>query len=155
MTLENMLRTKLADPAASAGRHDMALTHHGWTVTLTVERGDAFSSLLWEVALRRDTPRPGDLKGWADDVAGRATGLLEPLKLLEVDEARLVALLRSAVPTAADAGLNYYEVLLAPASAQLRRYQGYTTPVQPRQQIAFTLTHEALAKLLRDVTGEK
>ena len=51
---------------------------------------------------------------------------------IEFSEARQVALLRSAAPTAADAGLNYYEVLLTgTAGAQLRRYQGFIRNSRP------------------------
>jgi hypothetical protein len=76
--------------------------------------------------------------------------LLEPLRLLEVtgDTAQL----RSAGPQTRGDELFYYEIALAADDgACLRRYQSSRQPGARRAQVPFTLTHEALAKLVADL----
>jgi hypothetical protein len=88
-------------------------------------------------------------------VADRATGLLEDLKVVEVDRPRGQALLRSEAPVSRGEDLFYYEVLLtATGAANLRRYSAPNQGPGKREQVAFALTHEALAKLSRDLTAE-
>ncbi|MBV9123573.1 MAG: hypothetical protein JO112_09465 [Planctomycetes bacterium] len=130
----------------------------GWAVQLTVDRNDAWGCLVWELALRRSNPPQENvgaaLRAWAVE-ASLATGLLDPLKVLEVDLARNEALLRSAQPTRRGQGTFYYEILLKGAGeALVRRYQGYPAEGKPRQQVAFPLTHEALAKVVAELAGE-
>ena len=96
---------------------------------------------------------PGDRKTHAERLAARATGLMEPLRLIEVDADRETALLRSATPQRRGDDLFYYEVLLHGRGADVRRYQSSATG-GTREQIAFPLTHEALAKLAADLTAD-
>lgn len=155
MTLENTLRTSLAEQA-TAGRHAVTLDHAGWSVALSVERGDALSGLLWQIELRRDTPLPGDVRAWADRVARKVSGLLESLKVIEIDLGQKQALLRSDTPTPRDAAVQYYEVRLhGTSAAQVRRLQGHPHTGDKSVQVAFALTYETLAKLIDDVTAEK
>ena len=82
----------------------------------------------------------------------RATGLLEPLRLLEVDEQNKIALLRSDKPGQRGDAVLYYEVrLTGDGAATVQRFQASHQPETKRQQIEFTLTHEAVAKLAADV----
>jgi hypothetical protein len=155
MTLESTLRTRIADLPSASGRHTLTVQEQAWTVALALDSHDRLGCLLWDLTVRRAAPLPGTQKVWATRIAGRVTSLLEPLKLLEVDPARQQALLRSTTPTARDTAVQYFEVLLqGTAEATLRRYQGYHQP-QPREQVAFALTYESLAKLLADLTAEK
>ena len=78
---------------------------------------------------------------------------MEPLRLIEVDAGRDTALLRSAAPPKRGDDLFYYEVLLTGRGAGVRRYQSSSTG-GTRQQVAFPLTHEALAKLAADLTAD-
>ena len=68
------------------------------------------------MTLRRSTPLAGGdaaaLRAWADRIAGRARGLLEPLKVIEVDAERDEAILRSDTPAAQGEDRFYYEVHL-------------------------------------------
>lgn len=157
MTLDAML-PKLSDwRPDNDGRH--VFTHHddamGAAVHLTVDRQESLGCQLWEVAVTRaPASMPSDtLVGWAKRIAARVTGLLEPLQLLEADETHGMALLRSNKPAARDEDLYYYEVVLTKAgSATVRRYRGSKQPVQ-REQVGFTLTHEAVAKLAGDLAA--
>jgi hypothetical protein len=131
----------------------------GWTVTVVADRVDDLGCRAWELTCqRRSGPVATDaagLRAWAERVAGRVTGLLEPLQVVEVDALRLVAQLRSQQPTARDEQEYYYEVLLhATGTGNVRRYQAARAG-QPRQQVAFVATHEVLAKLAGDLTAEK
>ena len=158
MTRTESLLPKLSEwKPTGEGRHSLsaALPEVGWTVQLTADKADSLSCLVWELALARtgDAPDGFSLRGWADAVAKRATGLLEPLRLLEVDDARGEALLRSDAPAQKGERLAYYEVrLFAPGRAVVRRFAASRT-ASGREQVAFALTHEVLAKLADDIVG--
>jgi hypothetical protein len=110
---------------------------------------------VWEVSLARsaDPPAALTLKGWAEAIGGRVSGLTEPLTVYEVDEVRGEAILRSKSPSHRDEHLAYFEVRLAGLrTATIRRFEAQGgTP--GRTQVAFAITHEALAKLADDVAG--
>jgi len=155
MTLENTLRKKLADWRPPEGRRDLTVTDEtsGWAVTLSADRGDVLGCLVWEMSARRLSASTGqNLRGWADRIAGRVTGLLEPLKVVEVDTERAEAILRSETPSQQDNKFLYYEVLLRNTTqATVRRYQAGRDGAK-RAQVAFALTHEGLAKLAADLS---
>ncbi len=158
MKLDEALLEKLADWRADS-RRSLAASVEGcpWTVALTADRADQLGCLVWELALRRATP-PGParpLGAWAERTAGRVTGLLEPLKVVEVDSLRNEALLRSQEPARRGDELFYYELLLkGSGEALLRRYHASRRGKARREQVAFALTHEALAKLVADLTAD-
>ena len=90
----------------------------------------------------------------AEAIASRVTGLLEPWSLIEVDEARGAALLRSSTPTRRGDVISYYEALLnADGAAAVRRYEGPHGETTHRQQVAYALTYESLGKLVADLTA--
>src|SRR5258708_10665317 len=90
MTLAERLLPKLAEhrptsPGRTTWTHADAAS--GWTVALTIDKADALSCQLGEVALTRATPTAWDgptLKAKAEAIAGKVTGLLEPLRLIEL-----------------------------------------------------------------------
>src|SRR5262249_54577542 len=148
---------KLAEWHPPAGRQQLTVPHEatGWAVTVTSDRCDVLGCLLWEVALRRPTGS-GTLQAWAERIAGRVTGLLEPLKGHEVEGLRNEALLRSDTPARRGEKLAYYEVLLrGTTEAIVRRYHGTHDSAAKREQVAFPLTHEALAKLASDLAADR
>ena len=152
MTLSESLLRKLSEwSPAGAGRHSMTHTDLGRTVTLTADRADSLSCLVWELAVT--TPEPVALRDWAAAVAKRVTGLVEPLTVHEIDAGRGEAVLRSTAPSAKGGALAYYEVKLhADGRADVRRYHG-SKAAPGREQVAFALTHEVLAKLAEDVVA--
>jgi hypothetical protein len=157
MTLEETLLQNLAEWRFDNGRQTLTVAHPetGWTAAVVADCGDRIGCQLWELNLSRPSTAPAaaDLKTRAERLAGRATGLMEPLRLIEVDVRGDTALLRSAAPQKRGDDLFYYEVLLRSAGAGVRRYQS-STKGTARQQIAFPLTHEALAKLGADLTAD-
>jgi hypothetical protein len=157
MTLANMLQQKLSDWHPPGGREALAFTDEasGWAVAIQADRNDVLGCLVWELELRR-TRDPGpaaSVRAWADRVAARVTGLLEPLKLIEVDTERDEAMLRSEAPSPKGDKLHYYELRLrGTRHAVARRFQT-TRDAEKREQVPFALTHEALAKLVADLTS--
>jgi hypothetical protein len=86
-------------------------------------------------------------------VALRATGLLEPLRVIEVDAGRNEAVLRSTAPARKGERVAYYEVRLYGLDrAVVHRFTAERTQ-SGREQVAFALTHEVLAKLAGDIAG--
>ena len=156
MSLENKLLQSLAESKPLGDRHELTVSDGAWTAHLTYDRRDELSGRLWEASLHRNRAAEGGVQAWADRIAQRVAGLMEPLKVVEVDAAKQEALLRSAAPTAKGAQLFYYEIhLCAMANATVRRFQAAQQTGKKRTQIAFALTHETLAKLVADVTAEK
>ena len=156
MTLENKLLQSLAESKPLGDRHELTVSEGAWTAHLTYDRRDELSGRLWEVSLHRNRAAEGSVQAWADRIAQRVAGLMEPLKVVEVDAAIQEALLRSTAPTAKGEQRFYYEIhLRAMANATVRRFQAAQPTGKKRTQIAFALTHETLAKLVADVTAEK
>src|SRR5262245_13695315 len=158
MTLAENLLPKLSEwSPAGSGRHSWAAAFpaQGWTARLTADKADTLSCLAWEFTLARtcEPPTGLTLKSWAAAIADRATGLMEPLKGYEVDEARNEAVLRSEAPAKRGEALAYYELRLNGLSgAIVRRFTGTKTE-SGRNQVAFAITYEALAKLAGDIAG--
>jgi hypothetical protein len=158
MTLDETVLRKLADWRPGRGsRQILAVPDEGsgWAATLTVDRHEELSSAFWEVSLQRVAEVRGEvtLESWAKGIGSRVTGLLEPLQILEIDVERNEALLRSNEPTRRSADLFYYEVLLkGTQAASVRRYRGNPGGGH-REQVAFVLTHEVVAKLVADLAA--
>jgi hypothetical protein len=132
---------------------------NGWTVGVTAESTDTVGGRLTEITATRPGPAQSstatDLKTWASRIAERVTGLLEPLKLIEVDDARLEAVLRSETPAVRGNSVEYYEVLLrGRRSASLKRYRATRSGSGKRRAVPFALTHEAIAKVAGDLAAE-
>jgi hypothetical protein len=162
MTLNEVLQAKLAEWRFGRGRKTLNVPDEGagWMVSLTADRADELGCLVWEMTLRRSVPLAGAdagaLRAWGDRIASRSRGLLEMLKLIEVDAERDEAILRSDTPAAKGEDRFYYEVhLKGRGTADVRRYRGSLANTGKREQIAFALTHEALARLATDLTAEK
>lgn len=162
MTLAETLRQKLAEWQPGDGRHELSVSDPGtgWNASLTSDHADALGCLVWEMTLRRTGEAgpadPAALRAWADRVACRATGLLETLKVIEVDAPQQIAMLRSQEPARREDDLFYYEVLLkGTGEANVRRYHASRSAASRREQTAYALTHEAIAKLAADLIAEK
>jgi hypothetical protein len=156
MSLDETLLQKLAK-WRPASRHtlEVAAAAAGWRVSVTADRCDELGCLAWELTVRPTTApaHPVAVRPWAERVAARATGLLENLKVVEIDAPRGLAQLRSEGPARKGDDLFYYELLLGgDGHASVRRYHA-TRAGSRREQVAFALTHEALAKLVRDLTA--
>jgi hypothetical protein len=156
MTLSETLLQKLSKWKITS-RQSLDLSGDGWTVAVSADRTDDLGCLVWDLAVKGATTpsEPVAVRDWAARLVRRATGLLEHLKLLEVDDGRHQALLRSDEPSRRGDDVFYYEILLnGDSSASVRRYRAGRSGGR-REQVSFGLTHEALAKLVGDLTAEK
>src|ERR1051325_8179261 len=94
MTLEKTPRPQLNNPEPG-GFH---VSFGGWIVTVAAEKRDSMSCALTELTLERNAPIQEDLPAWARRIAASVTGLIEPLRVLEVDQPLGKAVLRSIAP---------------------------------------------------------
>ena len=157
MTLANTLLERLANWRPQTAPETLTVADEAgvWSAAVTAAAVDRVGAHLWEVTFRRANAAldAAALKAWGEQIAGRVTGLLEPLRLLEVDDEQKVALLRSGKPGQRGEAVLYYEVrLTADGAATVQRFEASHQPETKRQQIEFALTHEVLAKLASDVT---
>lgn len=152
MKLNDQILQRLAEWRPSEGRTCIAIVGEepGWTATITADRNDELGCMMWESVVQKTTARGAlSLRAWADHVAQHVTCLFGPLKVVEVDETRQEALLRSAKPTQRGPVAYYYEVMLAGThTATLRRFQTPRDVTGAREQLAAPLTHEILAQAL-------
>jgi hypothetical protein len=156
MSLDGLLLEKLARWRPE-GRQalEVSAPESGWTAVVSADAADVVGCRLWEVSVRRTgEPLPAaTLRPRAELIAGRVTGLLETLRLVELDEPKGVALLRSDTPTRRNNDICYYEALVhADGNATLRRYEAPRAAEPRRQQVAFALTLESLGKVVADLT---
>lgn len=132
-------RVLVRDPGSSA------------TVEMDVNQFDALACQMTLLRVTPDVAVSAPLKDRAVLVAGRVTGLMEKLHVIEVDDSRGEALLRSDVPAARDQNRFYYEaVLQRKGVVTLHRYQGSLLKSE-RKEVPFTVTREALSKLVADL----
>lgn len=155
MTLDALLLEKLANTRSPSTPSNVAVDHDasGWRVQLSLVAADQIGVRLQSLEFLRLRPLDSTvpLDQQVQLLAQRVTGLLEPLRPLETDMAGRVAQLRSATPERSSQGIRYYEMLRhADGTTRLDRYQANGSQ---RTALDFTLTHEALAKLTRDVTA--
>lgn len=157
MTLGETLHKSLSEwPANTDGPHERAATADGWTARVRAAAIDTVGAKLHELELTRtgDAPAGATLGGWADGVAKRASGLLERLKVHEVDATHDTAVLRSDGPTVKGDVAGYYEVVLTGTrKATVNRYAADRAAGTKREQVPFALTHETVAKLADDIAG--
>ena len=150
MTLENILRQQLNNPEPG-GFHVQA---DGWNITVAAEKKDSLSCALNELTLEKASPIKEEVRAWAMRIADRATGLMEPLRLIEADAKQGKAILRSDVPAQRDGKTMYYELLLTRTdrtSATLHRFAGQVG--EKREAVPFVLTHDAIVKLASDIVA--
>ncbi|MCS7160985.1 MAG: hypothetical protein RMJ19_10990 [Gemmatales bacterium] len=127
---------------------------HGARVEAEVEANDALSCRLRGLRVQRGSERQEPLPQWAQRVARQASGLLEPLAVHEIDTQRGEARLRSQTPSQKGGEVQYYEaVLQASGQASLQRYRASHDIHQRREPVPFTLTHEAVGKIVDDFLG--
>ncbi len=150
MSLSKQLRQNLTDPAQGSGGAVTAASGP-WQATANTPHRDKIGAEITELTVERATPGPGSVKSWADSFAGSNTGLLEPLKVQEVDAGRDQALIRSSPPSKQDGATDYYEVKLhGTQKASVKRYRSAESG--KRDDIPFTLTHEGIGKLVDGLT---
>ena len=158
MTLSEMVLQKVAEwrvPGNKRQTLSIPDESSGWAIEIEAERNDELGCRVWGLAVRRTAKQNDTLRDWGHRTAARVTSLVESLKVVEIDEVRNEALLRSAKPATRGKTISYFEVLLRGTSeAFVRRYRGHHQSDQRREQISYPLTHEALAQVVADLATE-
>ena len=155
MTLAETLPQNLSDlPAGGATSHEIAADD--WNAELNLDRTDGLASVVRSLKVTRQTPSPAGatLAGWGDHVAERVHGLLEDVRVIEVDSTIDRAILRSETPAVQGGRRSYYEIELhGTDAATVQRFTADRDAGTPRQTTGFTLTHEVLGRLVDDLTS--
>lgn len=127
---------------------------HRLTLNLTAldTVGLAFSSM--EYANSSGTERtPDALKQWGDRLSKKITYLMEPLKVLEVNDQGGEVQMRSQSPTPRDLERAYYEMrLFRQGSLRMERFV-YDESTRQRRQVPCQLTRETLERLADDIAA--
>jgi len=156
MTLDAKVNDKLAEWHPELGRRQMTVVDAtGAAISFTVDRRDELSCLLWDLSVSRMAANEllGDS---AARLARNISAVLEPIKVLEVDEHRQEAILRSNEPhTHNDAALHYELFVEGAKSATLRRFKTSASKTGKREQVGFALTNEGLVRLATALVSEK
>jgi hypothetical protein len=152
MILENTLARNLAE-AFAQGRGPLWCTltdsHSQATIQLELQENDRLGCRLREIRIARN--RTGtDLAQEAERLAKRVTGLLEKLKIHEIDQGLGIAVLRSDTPAVQGDSRSYFELTLSSDRVTLKRWRS-SCAISGRTPSDFTITHEALTKLLNDL----
>lgn len=155
MTLENRLLEKLADAGAGTAPAVVNARDGAWNIDVHAQKSDEFSVVVDHVEIRRDGASGGDARAWADQIAARPSGLLEPLRVLEADAGKNEAILRSAEPAKKGDEIRYFEVhVQGGEKAEVHRYKASRQPGVRREAVPFPMTHEALGKLASGLAGD-
>lgn len=159
--ISELLLPKLAEwQPSGVGRHSWShtLPDQGWNLYITADKADSLGCLIWELSATRTYLIPATLQGvrsWTDRLASKASGLMEPLRVIEVDSTRLEAILRSDSPSSRGENVFYYEVkIMGQSRGELRRYQTSPKLANRREQVPFALTHEVIAKFFSDLIAD-
>lgn len=158
MTLaDSLLESLSAWQPSGDGRQTHNHSAADGTVALTVDRADSVGCSCWELTVSRasvNEPKR-NLRQWAERIASRTTGLLESLQVIEVDDEKNEAILRSSKPSKKATIARYYEVhLVGIGLATVRRYAADTAAGTRREQVPYVLTNEVIAKLAEDLIAE-
>jgi len=161
MNLAETLQQKLSEwrPAGEERPSTIInLADHGWSVRFAAAKVDTLGCALTEIEAVRDQPIAEDataLTAHARKAAGRVTGLLEPLRLVEVDKGRNIAILRSDAPRTRGTDVGYYEVCYAGLNrVSVRRFTATKLSPAHREPVEFVLTHEVVGKLVDDLVRD-
>lgn len=129
---------------------------HPMEVEIDFVEVDRLSCALRELRLNIPSmahATPDELRNWAEALCKRITYLLENMGPMEFEPDAGKVLIRSTLPTQNAAAKVFYEILLhanAGGNFSLKRYE--SVKGQPgKNAVDMTLTHEVLARLVRDL----
>lgn len=161
MNLAETLQQKLGEWHPAGGNSPstvIELPDYGWSVRFAATKVDTLGCALTEIEAVRASTVDNDaaaLEARARKVAGRVTGLLEPLRLVEVDRGRNIAILRSDSPRARGTDVLFYEVCYTGLNRiSVRRFTATKLSPAHREPVDFVLTHEVLGKLVEDLVRD-
>lgn len=149
--LQKLAEFRPTEPGRSTLMHLDAAS--GWTVAIDMEAADALSVRVKELTVSRKEPEQpvsaSNIREAAERICNRVTGLMEKLRLLEIDSDRRQAILRSDSPTVRKDRRSHFELVLTGTHrANLRRYEAAGDISSKREQVPFSLTKEVFGMVL-------
>lgn len=144
---------KLAlNSAVVAGGRDLRAKADNGTLVVAIDNADTMSVAFTSFVFQTDklaSAETAQLSKIADQLAGKLTYLLEPLRVIEIDGQQGAVQMRSHPPYQREQQTRYYEVLVQRGgSISLVRYE--RQPGEPRTPIAATVTEEVFYRLADD-----
>ncbi len=153
MTLQNQFEQGLQN--SGSGPAMVAVSDSPRQLSCDIVERNSLAVLFNQLRLTTDelaSAGAGELERIGKALAGRLTYLMEPIAPIEIDAAACVVQLRSNPPQRDDDGRSYYELIVRRGGEiALTRYR--KTNGDARQQIAATVTHEVLMRLVSDFCG--
>ncbi len=148
MTCTESIRRQL-EQGLGGGCRDIQISMGDLQVHLRLADWDRLGCLLERLEIRHRGGRPLHLTPVS--IEKRVTYLEEALRVIEIEEARGHALLRSAPPTVSDGKVMFFEIILDRSKGlSLARY-AYDRERGKRDRIAAPLTRHALVRLVDDL----
>ena len=145
--LAEKIRTAAGRPV---GKTSIEATTPAGDVTVVVEDADRLGLLAGPVAARREGGRPASVGAQAQEAVRQLDYLQEPLAVIESEERKGRAILRSALPRTAGGGREYNEAVLDGGSAiTIRRYRAEQG--SRRRPVPSNLSRETLGRLADDL----
>jgi hypothetical protein len=120
----------------------------GVSIAIDVEAADRYASGVRGVTVRPSSPAPS-VRDVAERIVERVDAL-EPLAIVECDNAQGRAIVRSAEPEQSADGVRYWEVDVQPDGTSLHRYhKQHDAP--DREQIAEPLLHPVVGRVVEQL----
>jgi hypothetical protein len=114
--------------------------------------GLAFSTMEFATTSRTEWSSDA-LKAWGDRLSKRVTYLMEPLKVLEVNDQGGEVQMRSQSPTPRDDQRAYYEMRLFRQGTLRMERCVFDETTRQRRQVPCQLTRETLERLADDIAA--
>ena len=114
--------------------------------------GLAFSSMEYADTSRTEWSSDA-LKAWGDRLSKKVTYLMEPLKVLEVNDQGGEVQMRSQSPTPRDTERAYYEMRLFRSGILRMERFVFDETTRQRRQVPCQLTRETLERLADDIAA--
>jgi hypothetical protein len=149
MTLIEQIRESMAQAPAEASGSTIRVNQETLEVAVRLADWDRLGCLLEEIRLQANggTPFQPDPSSFVE----RITYLGETLQVIEAEDGRGHAILRSASPLRSDKTISYFEMTVdREEGLSLARY-AYDRVRQERSIVAAPLTRETLERLLFDL----
>jgi hypothetical protein len=147
--LAEKIRAARAD-GRSVGKTSVEAATPSGKVTVVVEDADRLGVLAGPVTARKEDGRPSSVKSQAQETTRKITYLQEPLAIIETEEQRGRAILRSAEPRQTGGAREYNEAILEGGdSISIHRYR--SEPGKRRRAIPSNLSRETLGRLADDL----
>ena len=149
MSIRKQIESELDQIQRSDQGGEIVATAPGAEVRVSVREAGPIGVAVDHIRVRREKMNAAGAHKACERAQEQVKYLLEPLRVLEVDEEAGVTQARSAQPTRDERGRHYYELTGRPGELDLRRY--CKPDSDTRQAEPMELTREQLGRLADDL----